>query len=293
MVATAHELKNAAIKAHADLVVRVKGPQGGVPTFFDNFFRHLLHRLMTTEAMHGWEAQREMAPGGASSQSASELRWLSRFLDVRGRGRFVPYSVRLEEERTGNACDIGHLEMVMSQGTTACLEWKGKPLFKTVFDYAMLPMLLWELRPATVFEIGSGAGASAIWMADTMKGFGGNATIYSVDINAIAARYEGVSFLAGDCKSPASLFERDLLRSAPRPWLVLEDAHVNVHDVLAHMDGFLAQGDYLFVEDSRIKARELAAFLGQREQRYQVDTRYTDFFGRNATCAANSIFVRT
>jgi cephalosporin hydroxylase len=61
--------------------------------------------------------------------------------------------------------------MLMSQGTTACLEWKGKPLFKTVFDYAMLPMLLWELKPATVFEIGSGAGASAIWMADTMKGF--------------------------------------------------------------------------------------------------------------------------
>jgi cephalosporin hydroxylase len=85
----------------------------------------------------------------------------------------------------------------------------------------------------------------------------------------------------------------DLLRSAPRPWLVLEDAHINVHDVLAHMDGFLAQGDYLFVEDSRIKARELAAFLAQREQRYTVDTRYTDFFGRNATCAANSIFVRT
>jgi hypothetical protein len=96
MAATAHELKNAAIKAHAELVVRVKGPQGGVPTFFDNFFGQLLHRLMTTEAMHGWDAQREMAPGSADSQaSASELRWLSRFLDVRGRGRFVPYSVRL------------------------------------------------------------------------------------------------------------------------------------------------------------------------------------------------------
>jgi hypothetical protein len=83
-----------------------------------------------------------------------------------------------------------------------------------------------------------------------------------------------------------------LLLSAPRPWLVLEDAHVNVHDVLAHMDGFLARGDYLLVEDSRIKTEDLAKFLAQRAQRYRVDTRYTDFFGRNATCAANSIFVR-
>jgi cephalosporin hydroxylase len=155
----------------------------------------------------------------------------------------------------------------------------------------MLQMLLWELKPTTVFEIGSGTGASATWMADTIKGFGGNANIYSVDINAITEGYEGVHFLVGDCKSPASLFELELFRSAPRPWLVLEDARVNVHDVLAHKDGFLAQGDYLFVEDSRIKTRELSAFLGQREARYAVDTRYTDFFGRNATCAAKSIFL--
>jgi cephalosporin hydroxylase len=284
MAFTAHELKNAAIKAHADLALRVTGTQGGVATFFDNFFGQVLYRLMATEATHGWDAQRE---------PATELRWLSRFLDVRVRGRFVPYSVRAEEDKTGNACDIHHLEMAMSQGTMECLQWKGRPLFKTVFDYAMLPMLLWELKPATVFEIGSGAGASAIWMADTVKGYGDNAKIYSVDINGVTDGYEGVHFLVGDCNSPVSLFEPDLLRSAPRPWLVLEDAHVNVHDVLVHMDGFLTQGDYLFVEDSRIKTRELGAFLAQREQRYRVDTRYTDFFGRNATCAANSIFVRS
>jgi hypothetical protein len=59
------------------------------------------------------------------------------------------------------------------------------------------------------------------------------------------------------------------------------------------MDHFLAPGDYLFVEDSRIKTQDLIRFLAQRAQRYDVDTRYTDFFGRNATCAANSIFVRT
>ena len=50
MVFTALELKNAAIKAHADLAIRVKGEQGGVATFFDNFFGQLLYRLMTTEA---------------------------------------------------------------------------------------------------------------------------------------------------------------------------------------------------------------------------------------------------
>jgi hypothetical protein len=73
---------------------------------------------------------------------------------------------------------------------------------------------------------------------------------------------------------------------------VIEDAHINVHDVLDHIDGFLARGDYLFVEDSRDKSGDLAKFSNARANRYKVDTRYIDFFGRNATCAANSIFVR-
>lgn len=293
MISAAHELKDAAIKAQADMVLRINGPQRGVATFFDNFFSNLLYRLMTTEAAHGWQTRREVPSGTTDTQASSELRWLGRFLDARRRGRFVSYDSRLREEQTGKSCDIGHLEMLMSQGTTACLEWKGRPLFKTVFDFAMLPMLLWELKPATVFEIGSGAGASALWLADTMGSLGNNAEVYSVDINVVTESSDRVHFLAGDCNSPATLFDIDLLRSAPRPWLVLEDAHVNVHDVLVHMDRFLAEGDYLFVEDSRIKAQALGTFLTPRAQDYQVDARYTDFFGRNATCAANSIFKRT
>ena len=274
------------------MAARITGPQRGVATFFDNFFGNMVYRLMTTEAVHGWETQRPAPPGTAEAQAIGELRWLSRFLETRSRGRFVRYHIRLQEEQTGASCDIGYLEMLMSQGTTACLEWKGKPLFKTAFDFTMLPMLLAELKPATVFEIGSGAGASARWMADTIRSFGHGGRIYSVDINPVTETYDGVHFLAGDCKSPATLFALELLRSAPRPWLVLEDAHVNVHDVLAHMDAFLGQGDYLLVEDSRIKAQDIARFLAYRPDRYQVDTRYTDFFGRNATCAENSIFIR-
>jgi hypothetical protein len=75
MVSPAHEIKNAAIKAHADLVVRVKGPQGGVPTFFDNLFGQLLYRLVATEATHGWRAQREMPPAGSSAQASSSTFW--------------------------------------------------------------------------------------------------------------------------------------------------------------------------------------------------------------------------
>jgi cephalosporin hydroxylase len=74
--------------------------------------------------------------------------------------------------------------------------------------------------------------------------------------------------------------------------LIVEDAHKNVREVLRHLDGFLIEGDYLFVEDSLDKHEALGAFLSDCPNRYRVDTRYTDFFGRNATSAIDSILVR-
>jgi cephalosporin hydroxylase len=285
-------LKEQACAAQAEIVSRVSQRQGGVPTFFDNFLNGVLQRLKSTESLHGWNVKLQTLPTTYTAQVVGELQWLARYLEARKAGRLVSHDVRRKGDDAGRPCDIGDLELLMSQGTTACLEWKGSPLFKTVFDFAIMPMLLWELKPASVFEIGSGTGASARWMADLMKSFGLDSQIYSVDINPVGEPYAGVHFLAGDCKSPASLFEADLLRSAPRPCLVIEDAHINVHGVLAYIDGFLVKGDYLFVEDSRDKSGDLDRFSSERPHRYKIDTRYTDFFGRNATSAANSIFVR-
>ena len=62
------------------------------------------------------------------------------------------------------------------------MRWRGMPLMKNVFDFAMYPALIAELRPRTVFEIGSGLGASAAWFADNMTFSGVDGRVYSVDI---------------------------------------------------------------------------------------------------------------
>jgi cephalosporin hydroxylase len=63
--------------------------------------------------------------------------------------------------------------------------------------------------------------------------------------------------------------------------------------VLERFHAFLSAGDYLVVEDSDVKRDALRSFLGAHPGDYLVDTQFTDYFGRNATCAADSIFVRT
>jgi cephalosporin hydroxylase len=285
-------LEEAAAAAHRALARRVAEHQGGVPTFFDNFLDGLLRRLVASAALHGWDPRGRAVPGSEHAQRVAELAWLEAFLERQEQGRFVPYSLRRAQDRVGAASEITGRALIMSQGTTACLTWQGEPLFKTAYDFALLPMLLSELRPATVLEIGSGTGASARWIADMMRAGGVEGYVHSVDIKPVAASYSRVQFRTGDCRSPETLFDLDVLRGAPHPWLVIEDAHVNVHDVLVRMDAFLTSGDYLIVEDSVGKRDELDRFMAPRDDRFRVDTRYTDFFGRNVTCAENAILAR-
>ena len=286
-------LKRAASVERTKIRARIRDRQGGVPTYFDAFLCSFLNRLLSSESLHRWTTNAEQASAGnGKARAAAELQWFVNYLLTRKEGRFVSYETRREQDARGNQSGIRSPERMMSQGMAECLTWKGRPLFKTVFDFAILPMLVWELKPGTVFEIGSGSGASACWIADMIKNAGLSSPVYSADVKLVDEQYAGVQFLTGDCTSPGTLFEPDLLHSAARPFLVIEDAHVNVRNVLLYLDGFLNEGDYLFVEDSVNKGDALETFLRERPGRYAVDSRYTDFFGRNATSAINSIFVR-
>jgi len=48
----------------------------------------------------------------------------------------------------------------------------------------------------------------------------------------------------------------------------------------------------VIVDDEELARQVLREFLGAHPGNYLVDTKFTDNFGRNATCAADSIFAR-
>lgn len=290
-------LKAAALKYSAEMRHRVETEQGGLLSVFDGWFTRVVSRLLQFDPARSWEdSVREAATGPAQSL---DLQWdlfrLRQFLDRWQQGRFVEYSERqasgaFYQPRFGT--EFGVDVQLTCQGAPSLMRWRGTALMKNVFDFAMYPALIAELRPRTVFEIGSGLGASAAWFADTMTSCGIDGRVHSVDLHKSKLEHPLVSYYQGNCGDPAGLFGAALLRSSPHPWLVIEDAHSNVAAVLTHMHGYLASGDYLVVEDSDVKREALRTFLGAHPSCYLVDTRFTDNFGRNATCAANSIFVR-
>jgi cephalosporin hydroxylase len=288
------ELKAAAARFTEWQHENIPTAQRGAFSVFDKWFTRVTARFAQFDPGKPWEESvRELAervPG-----LAWELKRVRQFLDRWARGRFVSFAERDAaranyDERFGT--EFGADVLLACQGAPNLMRWRGLPLFKTAFDFAIYPQLLQDLRPRTILEIGSGSGASALWLADLAQAFALGAAVHSVDIRPAAADHPHVHFYRGDCRAPETLFPADVVAQASRPWLVIEDAHQNVPGVLAWLHDRLMAGDYLVVEDSDVKRVELTAFDAAHPGQYKVDTRYTDFFGRNATCANDSIFVR-
>jgi len=192
-------------------------------------------------------------------------------------------------------------DLLMSiQGGTMAWRYRGLPTFKNPFDLALYPLLLAEMRPRTLIEIGSHAGGSALWFADTATAHGFELAVHSVDlVSPTLAADPRVTFHAGDGRDLGATFSRDFLESLPKPWLVVEDADHQYQTTLAVLrffDPWLARGDYVVVEDGILSdmrvadaydggpGRAVADFLTRHGHgRYEVDRRYCDYFGRNVT----------
>ena len=293
------ELKAAAFKFAGEIQAKVGSEQNGLLSVFDSWFTRVVSRLIQFEPRRSWEdsVQENALQSPAQGQGLQwDLLRLRLFLDRWRQGRFVAFSQR---ESSGAhyhprfGTEFGVDVLLTCQGAPSLMRWRGMPLMKNVFDFAMYPMLIAELRPRTVFEIGSGSGASAVWFADHMTICGNEGRVHSVDLVKVEKSHPSAHFYRGDCSHPEQLFDMALLDAEPHPWLVVEDAHHNVAGVLAHLHKYLRPGDYLVVEDSDVKREAIREFLGAHPGQYLVDTRFTDNFGRNATCAADSIFIRT
>jgi len=263
--------------------------QGGIPTFFDNL-------ILGTCSIAQNLITRHCGPNCSGLETdVAEIQNILREYMERDHGqRFTEVKTRIAESRrrSRRPWELQSAQMAPSQGVYECLHWRGMALFKTAFDFALYPMMLWEIKPRSILELGSGTGASAVWLSDVLSTFGVPGRVVSVDLIKPPIDCPGVQFISGDCNNIETVLPMDLLKGLPHPWVVIEDAHVNTGGVLRHFRPLLRPGDYVIVEDSENKISTLNQFANEVGSEFMVDTRYTDFFGRNATCSKDSIFVK-
>jgi cephalosporin hydroxylase len=185
--------------------------------------------------------------------------------------------------------------------------WRGVLCNKNPFDLALYLMLLWQIKPATIIEIGSKEGGSALWLWQTCSAFHIKTRIISVDINQRARiKHPHITFLEGDGRNLCSTLSDEMMRTLRRPLLVIEDAdhhYLTTLGVLRFMDGYLHPGEYILVEDGICDSfgnehhydggpnRAIAEFLDGRSD-YEVDRHFCDFFGHNVTWNTNGYIRR-
>lgn len=182
--------------------------------------------------------------------------------------------------------------------------YRGVSAQKCPFDYVIYQMLINEIKPDLIIEIGTNNGGGSLYMAD-MLDILGDGIIHTIDI---------------ENKVP------DIVRNHPRikrfidGWqgydvkeaegfknvLIIEDGAHTYEDTigalnkLAHL---VTVGSYLVIEDGIVsKLGVQNAFNGGplkairefllNNKNFQNDTKYSDMFGKNATFNVNGYLKR-
>jgi cephalosporin hydroxylase len=180
----------------------------------------------------------------------------------------------------------------------AYCSYKGLINLKPAIDLVLYSNLIWELRPRTIIEFGSLQGGSAFWFADQLEILCGDGEVHSFELcyKCISplAKHPRLHFHQADVRDLATI-DKALLEQLPHPWLIVDDAHENLANLVPFLANQMAPGDYFVIEDAflHLTASGIASVVKAcTGLGFLVDSKYTDAFGVNVTCAPNGWLVK-
>lgn len=245
-------------------------------------------------------ARAELAANPGHQDARIELHRLTQALK-----RAKPAPLHPEQRSYSSALDRAAMKSIQNAGHN--FSYRGVPMIKNPFDYALYPLLLWKHKPGTIIEIGSKSGGSALWFGDTCDNFRLDCHVYSIDIVRVdSVSHPRVTFLEGNGRDLGSVLTPEFLKSVKRPLLVIEDADHTYETsgaVLKFFHEHLAPSDYIVIEDGIISDLENDAACNSGPHRaikehvalhpgeYEIDQDLADFFGYNFTWCSNG-FLR-
>ncbi len=193
-----------------------------------------------------------------------------------------------------NTIEQGHHKLI----------YRGVPMIKCPFDYVLYQMLIWEIKPDLIIEIGTNRGGSAYYFADLLDTIG-HGEIHTIDIQDIV--YEQVK-LHTRIKFFKEGFEKYDLKRAEgfKTILVIEDGshtYEDVSDTLRLFQNLVTPDSYFIVEDGILDKlgwkrkynggpnRAIKEFIDKNDD-YVIDRKWCDMFGINATFNTNGFLKK-
>lgn len=177
--------------------------------------------------------------------------------------------------------------------------YRGISAIKCPFDYVMYQMIISEIQPDLIIEIGTNYGGGSLYLADLMDIIG-HGTIHTIDIEkktgTVVANHPRIKLFTDG-------WENYNLKEAAgfSKILIIEDASHTYEDTIGALRKFaplVSVGSYLIVEDGIMNdlnkekgfhggpLRAIREFLSENNN-FVVDRKYCDMFGTNATFNVN------
>ncbi len=177
------------------------------------------------------------------------------------------------------------------------VHYRGINCVKCPFDWVIYQMILHEVQPDLLIEIGSYHGGSALMFSDAMKLYNPLSMVHSIDLKApshpLVTDNPNIRFFEGG-------YQNYPLEAAEgfRKILIIDDASHQYGECLEAFEKFnhLVHPDsYYIIEDGVVSVNSEWAkdFQGgpwqatlqilEKNPHWETDRRWCDFFGTNAT----------
>ncbi|MBN9386586.1 MAG: class I SAM-dependent methyltransferase [Chloroflexi bacterium] len=182
--------------------------------------------------------------------------------------------------------------------------YRGITYIRCPFDYVLYQMLISEVQPDLIIEIGTNAGGGALYMADLLE-LNGKGIVHTIDINdsinELAANHKRIKYFTDGWEN----YDLSLAEGYEKVMVIDDGAHQyrQVLPAFARFSPLVTLGSYYIVEDGIIDElgmselfeggplRAINEFLQDRDD-FVIDRRWCDFFGRNATFNVNGYLKR-
>jgi cephalosporin hydroxylase len=172
--------------------------------------------------------------------------------------------------------------------------YRGVNCVKSPFDYVIYQMIIEEVKPDLIIEIGSFEGGSALYLADLLE-LHGKGEVHTIDVE------DRIDKRVRENKRIEFFFEGfekyNLGLAEGKKVIVIEDGSHQYKDTLSAMNKFatvVSLNSYLIVEDGIVDAlglsrehkggpvRAIKEFLPENNN-FEIAYNWCDFFGKNAT----------
>jgi len=177
--------------------------------------------------------------------------------------------------------------------------YRGIKAVRCPFDYLMYQMIISEVKPDLIIEVGTRKGGGAYYMADLLENIG-NGIVHTIDIeddvDTIVKEHKRIKFFTEGWAN----YDIEIAKNFDRI-LIIEDASHMYEDTIGVLNKFhelVSLNSYFVIEDGIINElglekqyeggplRAIREFLPNHPE-YIVDRKWCDMFGENATFNVN------